>query len=242
MAITYEGDAERVSLPKWPALVVVGDNIEPDEAAEVLIRTDLNCPDFEHAGNDVSHRRSMAQLFGIRPPKDHHGWTDDEDRTRYFRERWAALDKLKGEMGILPLNYMHNHQIISAYIGGPHGWCAWDGTIGCNGYNIGKWPDVEDVAKDLEMITKAFSFLDLRAQLFDDEHCGVAPNPLVHFIAHNGDVTVRESNGVRLAIPDDTVSLRCFSPGGEIGISAAEFRRKVEKVYGEIPQLTPGAD
>lgn len=236
--ITYEGGAERVSLPKWPALVVVGDDIEPGEAAEVLIRTDMNCPDFEYAGNDKGHRERMAGLFGIEPTRDHHGWTDEHDRIRYYRERHAAIDKLRGEMGILPLNYLHNHQIISAYIGGPHGWCDWNGRIGCNGYNIGKWPDVEDVAKDLEIITKAFSFLDLRAQLFDDEHHNV-PNPLVHFIAHNGDVTVRESNGVKLDIPDDTISLRCFTPGGEIGINLHDFRQKVLQVYGHMPELTP---
>ena len=242
MAITYEADAERVSLPKWPALVVVGDDIEPGEAAEVIIRTDPNCPDFEYAGNDKGHRNRMSALFGIEPARDHHGWTDDHDRVRYYRERHAAMDKLRNEMGILPLNYMHNHQIISAYVGGPHGWCDWNGRIGCNGYNIGKWPDVEDVARDLEMITKAFSFLDLRVQLFSGEHCEDTLEPRVHFIAHGGDVTVRPSNGVVLEVPDETITFRAFTPGGEIGISLAGFREKVIQVYGHVPELTPVED
>ena len=82
---------------------------------------------------------------------------------------------------------------------------------------------------------------DLRVQLFNDEHCNPS-EPLVHFIAHGGDVTVRPSNGVKLATPDDMITFRAFTPGGEIGISLADFREKVVQVYGHMPELTPVED
>ena len=91
--------------------------------------------------------------------------------------------------------YLRNEQIWSSWIGGPHGWCDWEGNIGCNTYNIGKYPDVKKVKEEWEQVAKAFPTLSLRAQLIDQEICMVGEcewKPLVEFVVSEGRVTVVE--------------------------------------------------
>ena len=41
-----------ITLPKWPGMIVEGDPVTPELAAEIIIRTDSQLPDFTYAGND----------------------------------------------------------------------------------------------------------------------------------------------------------------------------------------------
>lgn len=59
--------------------------------------------------------------------------------------------------------------IMSTWIGGPRGWVNWNGAVSATTWNIGKWPSVEEIEEDLELIATAFPFLNFRMQLLEDE-------------------------------------------------------------------------
>jgi hypothetical protein len=82
--------------------------------------------------------------------------------------------------------------IMSSWIGGPHGWIDWEGNIGCNLYNIGKWPAMIDVEWEWNSIAKAFPFLKLRAQLFSGEISEEGITPLVEYVVADGAVRCME--------------------------------------------------
>jgi len=226
--IEYKDDVKNTSLPKWPAFVVTGERITEEQAAEICIKTDSTLPSFRYASNDKGFEQELCDLFGL--PYD----DDGED----FNDRWAKVTELRTRLGKIDLHYLNNSRIVSAFIGGPHGWCDWDGNIFCNSFNIGKWPDVEDVAEDWAKIAEAFPFLNLRSHLYNAETSegGV---PVVEFVVEDGHVVVQKPT-TTLAPPVSNITgvlMGLFgNPYRERGIHITLLRQKLETVYGEIPQ------
>lgn len=152
-------------LTKWPRLIVVPEKPEPvtrQQANEILLRT--NGPYF--GSNDRAWERSIADVLGIAmtwrevPGMPGGGWWD---------MTYASASEWYKSIGGLDLHYLVNSRIVSAWIGGPHGWLDWDGNVGCSTWNIGKWPSYEEVQEDWSAIAAAFPYLDLHAQLITDE-------------------------------------------------------------------------
>jgi hypothetical protein len=143
-------DVGSVALPKWPAMVVVGESVTPEQAAEILVRTD----NWHISTNDKAWGRAVRETVGL-PPSS---WElpEGEDRLERLKEIWAAEDRFRQEVGVLQLEYLSNSQIASCYVGGPHGWCDWTGRIGSANYNIGKWPGADTVLEEWERIAAAF--------------------------------------------------------------------------------------
>ena len=228
--VTVEKDALNVGLPKWPALIVAGYKVTEEQAAEILIRTDCNLPDFSYGGNDRSFGAQLNDLFGV--PNERDMGNDN------FRAHWDAMEALRGRLGKLELGYLNNSWIYSAYIGGPHGWINWNGDIFTNTYNIGKWPDTDDVAKDWAAIAEAFPYLDLRCHLLNAESCEDGGRPVVEYVVSEGKVTVKPPMGMIAPPVNDVMSsaMSLFSPNRERGITVDMLRKKLEALYGEVPQ------
>lgn len=138
-------------LTKWPRLIVVGDPVTREQANDILIRTN----DRYFFTNDHAWEQIVADVYGI--PLGKYGL--DHQASAAVFER----------LGVLNLRYLTNARIMSSWIGGPHGWCDWDGRIGCNTHNIGKWPAVEEVQEDLDAIAGTWPFLRMQVQLVTDE-------------------------------------------------------------------------
>jgi uncharacterized protein YeaC (DUF1315 family) len=143
-------------LTKWPRLLVTGQPITEHQADEVLIRT-MN--PWLLQVNDRDWHAAVAAVLGLE--LNQHGYADPDSIRAAIRR-----------YGVLNLQYLYTSRIASSWIGGPHGWCNWDGRIGCSNYNIGKWPDEETVTAEWEAIAAAFPFLHLTAQLITDEGAG----------------------------------------------------------------------
>lgn len=218
--ITYNNTREIHN--KWPAMIVKGDNVTVDQATEILIRTDHNAPNFTYAGNNKAFAEKLNELFGIREKRD------DES----FSDYWEVTDKIRKKYKILSLRYLVNDQIVSSWIGGPHGWCDWDGTIGSQNYNIGKWPSVIEVAEEWEIIAKAFPFLNLQCQLFNGETCEENIAPIILFTVKNGNVLVEDSDEHLDNIVDEPFDLEGILTGQkEKGISISNLSKKIKTVY-----------
>lgn len=166
----------KISLPKWPECRVRGEDVTRDQAAAILIRTQ----DFYFSTNDHDFQKQLYQTLGVKIQKD------------YPYCSWEEMESLMAEYKCLNLNYIQNRRICSAYIGGPHGWMNWGGSIYQVGVNIGKWPCVEDVYNDWCLVAEAFPFIDLKCQLFNKEGCEEGGEPLIEFQLKNGRVTLCE--------------------------------------------------
>lgn len=128
---------------KWPGLLVKGEKVTKDQAAEIIIRTS----EWPVSSNNTKADEIFNNLIG--PPKE-------------FKKGLSYVKPLK-------LNYLSNERITSCWIGGPKGWINWDGTVFANNYNIGKWPSVQEVTEDWTTIAENFPFLNLRCQVLDCE-------------------------------------------------------------------------
>lgn len=219
-----------ISLPKWPALIVTGKPVTQKQAAEILIRTDRHLPDFEYGCNAHEVCEQLSSLFNIPKRAD-----------KSFSAHWEALDNLRKRMNKIELEYLSNSQIVSSFIGGPHGWCNWTGNIFTNSYNIGKWPSVEAVHDEWNRIAGAFPYLKLTSWLMSGEQCEENLRPLVKFRVEDGAtiITACEENEDLPVYPVDNVDIgSMLLPANirEVGIPVDELKAKLIELYGDIPQ------
>lgn len=160
-------------LTKWPRLLVVGNRVTREQANEILIRT---CVPEYLSGNDRAWDELVGRIMGMDLRDDWHDIPELRDnapkRLAWLKERWAARDARETELGIFGSEYLHTSRIASSFIGGPHGWCDWDGVIFTDSYNVGKWPSTEEITEQWKDIAEAFPFLTLRSQLLTDEGAG----------------------------------------------------------------------
>jgi hypothetical protein len=200
-------------LTKWPRLLVVGAPVTPEQAEDILIRTANLCL---LAVNDQAWTAYVTQAFGLTPGPYGIATSDS------FRAVSAELD-------MVPLTLLYTSRISSSWIGGPHGWCNWDGRIGATTYNLGRYPDRETVLAEWALIAAAFPFLDLTAQLLADEGTG----PVVgQWRVVNGRAT-EEPVGLPIGEPTDVseadVLARLFV-GGERGVDPGRLVAAIRRV------------
>lgn len=226
-----------LGLPKWPALAVVGKAVTQEQAFEILIRTDYlyfssNDREFDKQLNEAmfdvqienavhdSLRDAICKKLGLDPKGN--VWNEVDDYKRPFLESVKKLD----------LEYLHNSQIVSSWIGGPHGWCDWNGNIGCRNYNIGKYPSVEDIYTEWQQIAQAFPFLELTCQLMSHEagpEDGV-DRPVVEYRIRNGRVVMAKPVApiTSTAFGSADMFARFNNPFAERGCSIELFKKALE--------------
>ncbi|WP_433330048.1 hypothetical protein [Spirillospora sp. CA-294931] len=200
------------ALTKWPRLLVAGDPVTEAQANDILIRSN---PRYL-VSNDRSWTALVAREYGI--PLDPHGGLD-----------WKAAAEVFERLGVLHLNHLANHRIMSPTIVGPHGWCAWDGRIGCSTYNIGKWPTREDVQEDLTAIAAAWPFLRMDVQLVTDE--GDGDLAAMWQVADGHAAFVEPGDPLPIHdLTDTAIMLRLFTPGAERGVTLNRLRQALAQV------------
>ncbi len=174
-------------LPKWPELRVIGKNVTPEQAMEIIIRTDDSS--IDPSSNDDEWCKIVAKTLGC---PIH---SNDETYYSYNEKLQKYIDSIRW---IKYIDYIRPSRITSHYIGGSKGWVDWDGTIGTCGHNIGKWPPAESVLKEWKIIAKEFPFLSLRAQLFSKEGCEEGGEPVVEYNIENGEANMSAPKDVIL--------------------------------------------
>lgn len=218
-------ELKRVVLPKWPCLLVVGEPVIKDQAAEIIVRTDR----FYFGCNDKVWEKQLHDAANVAYNLRESG---------YISTNFDSLDKARKRYRILGLDYMVNSQIASSYIGGPHGWCDWEGRIFTDSYNIGKWPSAIAVYSELSEIAKAFPYLEMTVQLLSEESCSeTTGTPLVQYYVKEGEVTV-DCNPQDLITPptplsDSAVISRLTNPYAERGCAIAQFSKALVLAEGK---------
>ena len=215
-------------LPKWPGLLVLGDKVTKEQAIEILIRTDgLNL-----SSNDSEFDRQLGKIvFGI---DCKNSWSRVEEIKKLICvDDWVAAlayeDECRKKVGhIDEIYYLSNSQIVSIWVGGPKGWCDWNGNIRTCNYNIGKWPSVEEVYNEWVIIAKEFPFLNLKAQLLDaeinqDDHEEF--KVVVEYVIKDGKVEMQDAEWGKLLLPMEEVDYKNFMQfNHERGLTIEEFK------------------
>jgi hypothetical protein len=219
----------KVHLVKWPAMIVKGKQITPDQAKEIILRTDVHQLYFAYAGNDRYFRKDLMKVLGCpeRPMK----FNSEEERAVFnqIENDWTsdAFERYQP----LHLHYLANDRILSSFIGGPHGWCDLFGNIFSNNYNIGKWPSIEEVLEEWQIIAEAFPFLELDCWIMDGE-TGSCKKAVVQYTVKKGKVRMRIPPEQPSIIAED-FDLQGFAstlmnPRRERGCSIEEFKEMLE--------------
>jgi len=178
------------ALPKWPQMLTTGVTVTIEQAKEIIRRTDTFFQWHGHGGNDHAYDRRVCELFGLP------FWADEIDK---HRDKPAPLEELRAEerswktflekWGLIYTGYVSNGWISEAFIGGPHGWCHPDGTIGYVD-NVGKWPSCTAIYEEWKQLAEAFPFLDIGVTLMSGEECEEERKPVISFVIHGGHVDV----------------------------------------------------
>lgn len=214
------------AMGKWPRLIVVGEQVTPEQADVILVRTHLpyvSCGDEEwqwavENAFRLPHQRdrdkAAEEAFKAGESFDWISWHKKE------QESWEGL-------GLLPLEYLHNYRVESSSSNGPHGWCDWDGSIGCSNYNIGKWPEVGKLTEEWRLIAETFPFLRLQCQVMAEERYGedgeVVGVPPVVAEWHVGDGLVRQVEIGPLLREPEWEPHDIFKPWDERGVGWDEL-------------------
>lgn len=196
----------KIVCPKWTGMLVKGRPVTKEQASEILIRTD----NWYLQTNNIEFELALCKRFNL---------SDDLDKVEAF----------KTKLRILYLNFLSNQRICSSWIGGPYGWCDWDGNIFCDNYNLGKWPTAYNIFLDWNIIANAFPFLDLSCQIFDGE-VGDNPKPLLQYDIREGRVDIRNSNFSDIGKVRELEESKYIYEEDEIGIDLDSLTDKVNKL------------
>jgi hypothetical protein len=234
-----------IDLPKWLGCEVDGPTVTMEQADEILVRTGSSC----FSTNDHEFKSELERIFYTAHPLaeswPNQWWEIDFSKETTIEERRESYQRTlqyREAMGILPLSYLTTERAVSSWIGGPHGWCDWEGRIYQRGVNIGKWPNVENVADDWKQIAEAFPWLSLESRLLAHEAGfpdGDKPRVAIVFEVANGSVAAR--------LPEQADHDKCdATPGeancmdfaarlmsgisGERGVSLSRWRSACERV------------
>jgi hypothetical protein len=186
---------EDMEWPKWPKLLMVGETVKPEQAMEILIRTnhwymlEYNY-DQDIIGETIKkfYTKTLASEYQIGENK-----IDGEDLIK-------KLDALE-------LNYLENARIQSSWIGGLKGWMNWDGKLFTNNYNIGKWPTEDELIYDIKTIINTFPYLDFELQLvrqdYSDSGDMEKQYPFFTCRVKNKDIKIIKKQNLITRIEDD---------------------------------------
>lgn len=188
-------EAFNISLPKWPQLIIVGEQITVEQAKEIIFRTDmfLTCSDNYVGGNDREFNEAYIKAAGFDKLENTFIGQDGHERKIFDYPKYETfLDSV----GFIDLNYVYNRFASSSFVYGPAGFCHPDGKIHFT-HNIGKYPSVEDIFEDFLKLAKAFPYLDMKASVYSDEECVSFEDGkkfLLSFIIKNGSVDITFEN------------------------------------------------
>lgn len=211
-----------VGLPKWPQMLTYGRSVTPEQALEIIRRTDTF---FTHGYGSNAHRfdEDARRIVGLPPERWGVPEPDETEPQRIARLRreWAIEEQWRVWWDCVDTGYVHNSFVSSAFIGGPHGWCHPDGLV-YFADNVGKWPSVEAITEDWKTLLDAFPFIDLGVVLMDNESSDEEAQPLIGIRVGSGAVTLMH--------PDD--ALHDFE-----GANLQELRKRLERDWDQAISL-----
>lgn len=205
----------KINLPKWSRMVIIGDKVSSDQAAEIILRTS----DLEFMCDDHIWRQQLHRELCILPEttKDH-----------WYSININKLRNIEKSLGIIDLYFLRNYRIASNDI---HGWCSWDGIIGGD-YIIGKYPNASIIFGEWKDIAINWPFIKLKCQLWNDDdddenYYPSIPKPGIEFIIENGTVSIIEPKLI-LEYFHDSSAANIYIPNRERGCTFDMYKKALK--------------
>lgn len=229
-------------LNKWPQMLVTGKPVTVEQAKDIIFRTDefLTDPYEFSGGNARQFNQAYREQAGLTLIMETRKYDNGRE---YTMPDYDKLSAIKEQLGIVSTNYVTNDWASCSFIGGPHGWCHPDGTIGFSD-NVGKWPSIEEIVEDWQRIATAFPYLDLHVTLMDGESCEDGTTAVINIRVLNGAVSVEKPNervhdGVGVVTEDQLVqgfleALRANTHSRELGLPMSWYTEFAEKVRAAV--------
>lgn len=213
-------EAFNIILNKWVQLVINGDTISEEQALEIIRRTD-SAFYGEMSGNNHDFITEANKILK-KPKMDYENIEKYIQEEKLWKEKWKLVNDL---------NYLKNNWVSCSWIGGCHGWCHPDGTIGfCN--NIGKYPEVKEIYDELSILGKEFPFLNLICTITDREESEDNIQSLVTITLNHGKIDVIDP------IPYEQLELN----GTKFSNALSNFLFCRKENYFKLDQLKKWAD
>ena len=102
-------DFDKYDLPKWPQLMIVGDDVTIEQAKDIILKTD----DFLTSCSEYSGGNATQ-------------FNDQYRKVSTLETLWGKWDleiELRKELGCVNLGYIPSQYASSAFIYGPYGFC-----------------------------------------------------------------------------------------------------------------------
>lgn len=179
-----------VALPKWPQCFITGTKISPEDALEIIRRTDIYfCWPSSGHSNCKEYSDWINSTLQIPLLTDSGTTLSAEEKLKIIQKYDEEVHAWKTNWRCIDLNYLYNDYVMSSSACGCTGWCHPDGNIEYH-HNIGKWPSVSEVYDDLKEIASNFPFLEMECTLKNtDDRCG-NNDPLISYLVRNGQVEI----------------------------------------------------
>ena len=163
---------------KWPAVRMVGPDVTEEQALDFIWKTDVALQYPQYCSNNQQFNRRLAEWIGSPSCDDRH--------SREVWREWGETIQKRGQIG---LEHFSSHWVASCMMGGPYGPVSPNGEVNI-AHNFGKWPDVGEIEKDLQLLADNFQWLSFQMALWDsaDESQAVArgDEPDMGWKLHNG--------------------------------------------------------
>jgi hypothetical protein len=245
-------------LPKWPQFLITGQSVSVEQAKDIILKTDsfFHPTTWGGGGNNKHWNEWAYKELGYDALTN----LDKELVARGVTQKshiFDLCDDVAKALEQVDTTYLSNSWASCSYIFGPHGWCSPEGNI-CFVDNIGKWPSVEEVYKDLLAIHWAFPYVRLTGTLMDREQCEDFKRPVVTFrILESGVVMTDDHEAhhfdVKTPSRDDAMMMARILRGMEQGlpnewiteygqITKPIVQRLIKEFWGKYPTGNPMSD
>ncbi len=154
-----------IDLGKWPHLVIHGQKVTEEQAKEFIIRTDKFWFSPKYAGNDYKRIRKYMDDSGLTALEEFTDKLPSVLNRIYVHD--YVINEIKEMLGHIELEFLNTHFACTSYIGGPFGIVHPDGTVHFKS-NIGRYPSLEKIQKELVSLATNFSFLNFEGSLFTE--------------------------------------------------------------------------
>ncbi|MND91206.1 hypothetical protein D3C80_833190 [compost metagenome] len=190
-------------LPKWPQIMIVGDDVTEEQAQDIILRTDKFITGISEA---ISRRfeplREMIQrqsgMDAIVKAANKEARERDHEGIAYFL-KYHAQKHIRDALGFCSMECIHNTWAASSYLYGAYGFCSPEGKIFYCDNSRGSYPSTQAYYEDLISLAKAFPYLRFKSSMYGGEHCDDNEvKCVISFVVENGTVTpTREDFGLR---------------------------------------------
>lgn len=183
-----------LGLPKWPQIMIVGDNVTEEQALDIILRTDKFITGISES---ISRRfeplREMIQkhsgMDSIVKAANKKKKELDHEGIGFFLQ-YHAQKHIRDALGFCAMGCIHNTWAASSYLHGAYGFCSPEGKIFYCDNSRGSYPSTQSYYEDLISLAKAFPYLRFKTSMYGGEHCDDNEvKCVISFVVENGTVT-----------------------------------------------------